>query len=93
MKGSTAAMPSPNLELAETFAQLDEHEQQHEDVDIGKHDEEPPPEFLLLAENLQHDVDVVVGDEAEVAFLSGGFELFPAECKWNGEQRRNDENE
>ncbi len=80
----------PDLESAKALAQFDEHEQQHEDVDVGEDDEEPPPEFLLFADDFQHDIDVVIGDEAVVALLSGGFKLFPAERNRDGEQRRND---
>ena len=80
----------PNLEPSEAFAQLDEHQQQHEDVDVREDDEEPPPEFLLLSDDFQQDVDVVIGDEAVIGFLSSGFKLFPAERDWDGEQRWND---
>jgi hypothetical protein len=81
----------PDLESAEALAQLDEHEQQHKDVDVGEDDEEPPPELLLFADDFQHDIDVVVGDEAIIAFLSGFLELLPAECNRNGEERRDDQ--
>ena len=87
-KGGHAFLP--DLESAETLAQFDKHEQQHEDVDVGEDDEEPPPEFLLFADDFQHDIDVVIGDEAVVALLSGGFKLLPAERNRDGEQRRND---
>ena len=83
----------PDLESAKALAQFDEHEQQHEDVDVREDDEKPPPKFLVLADDFQHDINVVVGDEAVVALLSGGFELLPAERKRDGEQRRNDEDE
>ena len=82
----------PNLESAKAFAQLDEHEQQHEDVDVGEDDEEPPPEFLVLADDFQHDENVVVGDEAVPAFLSGFLKLLPAERNRDGKERRDDEN-
>lgn len=83
----------PNLEPAEAFAQLDEHEQQHEDVDVRKDDEKPPPEFLMFFDNFQEDIDVVIGDEAVVAFLSSGLKLLPAERKRDGEEGWDDENE
>ena len=90
-KGSHAFLPY--FKSAETLAQLDEHEQQHEDVDVGEDDEEPPPEFLVLADDFQHDENGVVGDEAVPAFLSGGLKLLPAERDRDGEEGRDDENE
>jgi hypothetical protein len=87
-KGGHAFLPY--LESAEALAQFYEHEQQHEDVDVGEDDEEPPPEFLLFADDFQHDINVVIGDEAIPAFLSGSLKLFPTECKWDSEQCRND---
>ena len=80
----------PYLEPSEAFAQLDEHEQEHEDVDIGEDDEEPPPEFLVLADDFQQDIDVVLGDKAIPAFLSSGLKLLPAERNRDGEEGRDD---
>ena len=90
-KGGHAFLP--DLEPSEAFAHLDEHEQQHEDVDVGEDDEEPPPEFLLFADDFQHDIDVVIGDEAVVAFLPSGLKLLPAERNRDGEEGRDDEDE
>ena len=90
-KGGHAFLPY--LESAEALAQFYEHEQQHEDVDVGEDDEEPPPEFLLFADDFQHDIDVVIGDEAIIAFLSSGLKLFPAESKGDGKEGRDDKNE
>ena len=83
----------PNLESAEALAQFDEHEQQHEDVDVGEDDEEPPPEFLMFSDDFQQDIDVEIGDKAVIALLSSGLKLLPAERNRDGEQRRDDENE
>ena len=51
------------------------------------------PEFLLFTDDFQHDINVVIGDEAIIAFLSSGLKLFPAECKRDGEEGRDDKNE
>ena len=56
-------------------------------------DEEPPPEFLVFADDFQQYINVVIRDEAVPAFLSGGFKLLPAERNRDGEQRRDDKNE
>jgi hypothetical protein len=44
----------------------------------------------VLADDFQHDINVVVGDEAVPAFLSSGLKLFPAERDRDGEQCWND---
>ena len=90
-KGGHAFLP--DFESAKALAQFYEHEQQHKDVDVGEDDEEPPPESLLFADDFQHDIDVVIGDEAIIAFLSSGLKLLPAESEGDGKEGRDDKNE
>ena len=83
----------PNFEPTEALAQLDEHEQQHEDVDVGEDDEEPPPEFLMFSDDFQQDINVIVGDKAVIALLPSFFKLLPAERNRDGKEGWDDENE
>ena len=76
----------PNLEFPETLAQFNEHQEEHEDIDIREDDKKPPPEFFFFLDDFQHHVDVEIGNDGVVALLSGGFELFPTESEWDGEQ-------
>jgi hypothetical protein len=47
----------------------------------------------VFSDDFKEDINVEIGDEAVVTFLSGLFELLPTECNRDGEQRRYDKNE
>jgi hypothetical protein len=45
----------------------------------------------VFSDDFQQDINVVIGDKAVIALLSGFLELLPAERNRDGEQGRDDE--